>query len=278
VITVIGQVATLREEIAWFDRRPLFGRRIVVTRASAQAGSLTARLTSAGADVLEMPATRIEPADDAALRRIVDRLGDYAWLVLTSQNAVSILWRALLNAGRDARALAGLRVACVGPATADALLDRGIAVDVTPERFVAESLLEALAARTDVRGARVLYAAAEGARDVLPRGLEAMGATVDRATLYRSVADGADAGPLREKLLADGADLVTFTSASSVRAFIDAVGVDAARRAPVASIGPITSDAVREAGLAVAIEAAASTIEGLVDAIMDHYAAAASAT
>jgi uroporphyrinogen III methyltransferase/synthase len=272
VITVIGPVATLRNEIAWFDRRPLFGKRVVVTRASAQAGSLTGRLSAAGAGVLEMPATRIEPGDAAMLRRTIDRLSDFDWLVLTSQNAVRILWNALRDAGRDARALAGLRVAAVGPATADALLERGIAVDVTPERFVAESLVAALAARADIRGARVLYAAAESARDVLPRGLEELGAAVERVELYRSVIDADGAAAFRERLAASGADVVTFTSASGVKAFVDAAGAGAASGMLVASIGPITTAAARDAGLNVAIEASTSTIDGLADAVIEHFA------
>ncbi|MFI5229748.1 MAG: uroporphyrinogen-III C-methyltransferase [Gemmatimonadales bacterium] len=272
VITVIGPVARLRAEIAWFDRRPLFGKRVVVTRASAQAASLSARLGAVGAEVIEMPATRIEPGDAAAIRRTIDRLGEFAWLVLTSQNAVRILWDALRDVGCDTRALSGLRIAAVGPSTAAALLERGVSVDVTPKRFVAESLLAALAARPDVRGARVLYAAAEGARDVLPRGLEALGASVERVSLYRSVADVHGAEAFRERLASTGADVVTFTSASTVKAFVEAVGVDAARNSLVASIGPITSSAVRDAGLDVAIEATVSTIDGLVDAVAAYFA------
>jgi uroporphyrinogen III methyltransferase/synthase len=184
---------------------------------------------------------------------------------------VRIFWDALRDAGHDARALAGIRVAAVGPATADALLEHGIVVDVTPDRFVAESLLAALAARADVRGARVLYAAAEGARDVLPRGLEELGATVERVSLYCSVPDADGAAAFRERLAQSGADVITFTSASTVKAFVDAADAGAAQSILVASIGPITSAAARDAGLDVAIEAATSTIDGLVDAVIDHF-------
>jgi uroporphyrinogen III methyltransferase/synthase len=267
MIIVIGRAVTLREQIAWFDARPLFGRRVVVTRARSQAGALSQRLRSLGADVLEMPATRIEPLDPAPLRQAVGRLGDYQWALFTSQNAVRLFWQALRDAGRDARALAGLRVAAVGAATAEALLDRGIAVDVLPERFVAEGVLAALAGRDDVRGARVLYATAEGARDVLPAGLVGMGAVVDVLPIYRSVPDGEDAGALRAALTDGSVDLVTFTSASTVHGFVEAVGADLAARAPAASIGPITTDAARQVGLSVTVEAAESTIPGLVDAI-----------
>src|SRR5262249_49368164 len=144
-----------------------------------------------------------------------------------------------------------VKLAAVGPATADALLDRGLSVDVSPDRFVAEALLDALRDRRDVRGVRVLYAAAEGARDALPDGLAELGAVVERITVYRSVPDAENAAQLRDRLLAGGVDLVTFTSASAVHAFVSAVGDDAAKKAPAASIGPITSAAAREAGLDV---------------------------
>lgn len=274
VITVIGPVVDLRGEIAWFDRRPLFGKRIVVTRAQAQASALTERLAAAGAEVIEMPATRIEPCDLAGLR---DALGDIAafdWIVFTSQNAVQVAWDALRAMGLDARAFAGVKIAAVGPMTADALLQRGLAVDVVPERFVAEGLLDALRSREDVRGARVLYVAGEGARETLERGLIGAGASVERVTAYRSVVDGTDADSLKARLDRGDVDLATFTSASSVRAFVDLVGAERARRVPAASIGPITTEAARDAGLDVAIEATTSTIDGLVEAIVESFASA----
>ena len=272
VIVVIGPAVRLREEIAWFDVRPLFGRRVVVTRATAQAGALSERLRALGADVLEMPATRVEPLDAAPLRAALERLGAYGWLAFTSQNAVRLFWEALRATGRDARALAGVQVCAVGPATAEALLARGIAVDVVPDRFVAEGVLEAMAERADVNGAHVLYATAEGARDVLPAGLRALGATVDVVPVYRSAPDGAGAERLRAALEAGEVDLVTFTSASAVQGFVQAVGAELARRAPAASIGPVTSEAARAAGIAVAVEAPESTIPALAAAIAAHVA------
>ena len=271
VISVIGPVVALRDEIAWFERRPLFGKRIIVTRAQSQAATIGDRLAVAGAEVIEMPASRIEPLDPAPLRRAIEQLSDYQMVIFTSQNGVRIFWDALRADGRDARALAGLQVAAVGPATSAALLDCGLAVDVIPDRFVAEALLDALRNRGELRGARVLYAAAAGARETLETGLRELGAIVDRVELYRSVADGHGAAELRERLLAGHADLVTFTSASSVTNFIAAVGLDAAALVPAASIGPITTQAARDAGLKVEIEASQSTIGGLVDAIVAHY-------
>ena len=266
VITVIGNVVALREEIAWFDRLPLFGRRIVVTRASAQASGLRDALAALGADVLELPALRVEPLDPAPLIAALRDMGRFGWVVLTSQNAVRLLWEALRAAGLDARALGGVRIACVGRATSDALLSRGLAADVVPDRFVAEAVLAALASRDDVRGARVLCVSAEGARQVLPDGLRAIGAEVDVVTAYRTVSDGESPDELRAALVEGSVDAVTFASASAVRGYEDAVGVELARRAPGVSIGPITTDAVRAAGITLSGEATTASIAALVEA------------
>ncbi len=267
VITVIGYSVILRDEMNWFERRPLFGKRIVVTRAATQAPLLSEKLRDLGADVLEMPATQVVRLDLAPLRTAIARIDEYQWIIFTSQNAVPIFWEQLLGAGRDARALAGVRVAAVGPATAGALLEHGILVDVVPERFVAESLLEKLAARDDMAGASVLYVTAEGARDVLPAGLEELGASVERIDAYRSIIDGSGAKRLRRALEKGDVDLVTFTSASSVRGYVEAAGEEVSRRAPAASIGPTTSEAIALAGIDLEVEASESTIDGLVDAI-----------
>ena len=278
VITVIGDVVALRDEITWFDRRPLFGRRVVVTRASAQARGLHDALAELGADVLELPALRVEPLDAAPLRAALGKLPDYSWLVVTSQNAVALVWHALRELRLDARALAGTRIACIGRATADALLARGLACDVMPERFVAEGVLEALTLRYDVKATRVLYVAAEGARDVLPDGLRALACTVDVIPVYRTVSHGGDATALREALDAGRVDAVTFASASAVKGFVDAVGADLARRAPAISIGPVTSEAVRAAGIPLLAECAEASVESLALATADALMSAAGAT
>lgn len=275
VITVIGDVVSLRKEISWFDTRPLFGKRIVVTRARSQAAWLSERLSALGAQVIEMPATRIEVMDGEPLRRAIPRISEYGWVIFTSQNAVRIFWDALRAEARDARSLAGIKIAAVGPATAAALLERGLAVDVAPDRFVAEALLDTLRERRDVRGVRVLYAAAEGARETLQDGLEELGAVVDRIVLYRSAVDGDGAAALRDRLVAGEVDLITFTSASSVNAFVDAVGDAAAKSAPAVSIGPITTATARGRGLKVVAEATRSTIAGLADASREYFVNAA---
>jgi uroporphyrinogen III methyltransferase/synthase len=271
VVAVIGHVAQLRERLRWFDlveQRPLFGRRVLVTRATAQASTLSHELRERGAGVVEMPALRIEPLDPGPLAAALDRLTSYQHIVFTSRNAVDIVWQALRAGGRDARALAGLVVSAIGPATTEALLERGIAVDLTPTRFVAEGLLETLRARADVRAARVLYPAAVDARDVLPDGLRALGATVDVVSVYRSVFDGQGADQVRAAIADREITLVTLTSASAARGFVEGVGPELAASIPAVSIGPVTTQEARSLGLRVVAEAQPSTIPGLVDAVI----------
>jgi len=268
VIIVVGWSVVLRDELKWFETRPLFGKRIVVTRATQQASALTDKLRELGADVVEMPATQIARLDLQPLRDAIHRLPTFTWLIFSSQNAVSIFWDQLLGEARDARALAGLKIAAVGPATAGALLERGITVDVVPERFVAEGLLDVLRARDDVAQSKVLYVTAEGARDVLPRGLRELNAEVTVIEAYRSIPDGEGADRLARQLERDDIDLVTFTSGSAVRGFVDAVGTDLAQKVAAASMGEQTSAALREAGIEVKAEAEESTLDGLVAAVL----------
>ena len=268
-ITIVGQVARLRDEIAWFDRRPLHGRRIIVTRARTQASDLAARLTELGAEVIEAPAIVIVPADPAPLRAALDRLDTYQWVLFTSQNAVEIAWTVLRDAGGDARRFAGVRVGAVGQATARALLDRGIAADVIPPRATAEGLGEALRQRSDVRGTRILFIKAEGAGDALPTALHDMDATVDAVIAYRTMPDPAGAATARDAL-AIGVDAITFTSASTVRFFLGATGgtASAIRGARVIAMGPVTSAAAHALGLTVHTEPTSATIDALVDAVV----------
>ena len=269
-IAVVGDVVALREEIGWFDRRPLFGRTIVVTRAREQQSQLRVWLEAAGANVIEAPAIRIEPLDQAPLRRALADIARYQWLVVTSRNAVDMVWSALRDLGLDARALAATKLCAVGPATASALLEHGLAVDVIPERYVAEGVIEKLRERDDVRGARVLFARAAGARDLLPTALREMGTTVDEVEIYAAVPDLSGLDTLRDAVDAGRVDLVTFTSASTVRYFVEALGAERARTIRGASMGPITSDAARSLGVPIEVEAPESTIASLVGAIIGH--------
>jgi uroporphyrinogen III methyltransferase / synthase len=264
---VVGDVAA--SDLAWFENRPLFGRRIVVTRAREQASELVSRLAALGAATVEVPAIELrEPADGgAALAAAVHRLasGDRPdWLVLTSPNGARRLLATVRAAGCDARALGGIRIAAIGPGTAEALVAGNLVPDLVPPRFVAESLLDAFPPPDGpaVTG-RVLLVRAAVARDVLPAGLRAKGWEVDVVEAYRT--EPALLGDGQRAALAD-AEIVTFTSSSTVTNFLTAAGHDAVPPV-VAAIGPVTAATARGLGLEVAVEADVHTIDGLVDAL-----------
>ena len=269
-IAIVGDVVKLREEMRWFDRRPLFGRTIVVTRAREQASQLRTLLEVAGATVIEAPTIRIEPLGRGELRRALDDIAVYGWVVFTSRNAVELVWAELRERSLDARAFAANSIVAVGPGTAEALLSHGLAVDVIPDRYVAEGIIEKLRDRDDVRGERVLFPRAAGARELLPDTLREMGAIVDEVEIYRTVPDHSGLDTLGRALDARAVDLVTFTSASTVRHFVDALGPDRARTVRGASIGPVTTDAARALGVPIEIEAAESSIASLVQGIVSH--------
>jgi uroporphyrinogen III methyltransferase / synthase len=263
-ITLVGPVARLRERLEWLERRPLFGRSVVVTRARAQASGLSARLAALGAHVVEAPAIRVEPRPAAAVDPVVERIRDYSLVCLTSPNGVALLLEALARCGADARALAGITVAAIGPGTAAELRRGGIRADVVPPRSVAESLVEALA-DVPVEGRRVLVARAAEARDVLPSALEERGAEVDVLPLYDTVAESLDPAQLEA---AASADYVTFTSSSTVRFFLESADGSLPAGARVVSIGPVTTATAREHGLEVHVEAERHDVDGLVDALL----------
>lgn len=268
-ITIVGAVVPLRDAIRWFDTRPLFGKRIVVTRARAQGSELAARLAALGADVIQAPAIRIEQLDPTPLRRALESLHEYRWLLITSPTAADIVWGELRKLRLDARALGGVKLGAVGPASATALSRLGLIADLIPERYAAEGVVDAFRARGDVAGARVLYPKAEGARDLIPDALRRLGATVDDIAIYRSVIDDSGAHAARDALRNGGVDLVTFTSGSTVRNFVEAVGKELAATARAVSIGPITSETMRTLGLRVSAEASEATIEALVAAVVE---------
>jgi uroporphyrinogen III methyltransferase/synthase len=270
-VVVVGEVVALRDELAWYDRRPLSGRRIVVTRARAQASDFAAELEALGAEVIQFPTIRIEQAPDfGALRAAAARVGEFDWAVFTSTNGVEHFWMALDAEGLDSRALAGVKVCALGPATAAELARRGVRADLVPDEYVAEATVEALAAAVELRGTRILLPRAEVARAVLPDSLREHGAEVVEVAAYRTVQDGAGAGEVKRRIAAGEIDLVTFTASSTVRSFAELVGTEMGTAAS-ASIGPITSGTLRELRMKVDVEAAEYTIPGLVAAIRGFY-------
>jgi uroporphyrinogen III methyltransferase / synthase len=257
-VTIVGPVAALRAELAWRERRPLAGRRVVVTRARPQASGLAATLAELGAAVTQAPAIAIHPVDVE-----LPDLAGYDLVCLTSVNGVDRLFELV----RDARALAGPVVAAIGPGTADRLRSHGVLADVVPARAVGEGLLEAVA-ELDVRRALVLRA--RQARDVLPDGLRERGVEVDVVTLYETRPEPLD-DDARAAVV--GADWITFTAGSAARSLVAAVGgPDALRGGPkLASIGPVTSGVLRELGLEPDVEAAEHTPDGLVGALLERH-------
>jgi uroporphyrinogen III methyltransferase/synthase len=259
-ITLVGAVASLREEGArWFEQRPLYGKTVAVTRAREQASGLAARLRELGAEVVETPVIRVVPLAPPA-----PDPSAYDLVCLTSPNGVRLFFERLADAGLDARALHGARVAAIGPTTARALREHGVLADVLPARAVAESLVEALG---DEPVERALIARARVARDILPDTLRERGAEVDVLELYETVAEPLSADQ-RDALRR--ADYVTFTSASTVTNLLSALGdedPDALDGARLASIGPITSEALRAHGLAPSLEADPHDIDGLLEAL-----------
>jgi uroporphyrinogen III methyltransferase / synthase len=269
-ITVVGPVAGLAEQLEWLPPRPLRGQTVAVTRARAQSSGLARRLNELGASVVQAPSIRIEPIEGPA-----PDLSPYDLVCFTSPNAVNALFERLSRGpapaqettpagARDARAFAGARVAAIGPGTTRALAEHGLIADIVPERFVAEALIEALA---DGPAERALVARAKEARDVLPDALSARGAQVDVLDLYETLAE-----PLSPRALAAAreADYITFTSSSTVRFFLDAAG-GAAGFSPetrIVSIGPITSETLREHGLEPHIEAEDHDVDGIIQALL----------
>ena len=280
---VVGRVVGFREHLRWYDVRPLFGRRVLVTRPRRQAAELSDRLAALGADPIEVPMIRIAPPDDdGPLRQAAADARTFDWIVFSSANAVDAFMRALLDGGaRDIRALAGPRLCAAGTGTADELAEYGITVDLVPHEFRAEAVATALAAAGALEGARVLLPRADIGREIIAEQLRAAGAIVTDVVAYRTVLEDAqrEDDPDVYKMLLEGRlDVVTFTSASAVRNFAKIYGTeqvaDLLRHTVVAVIGPVTSDAAIQLGIPVTIQPATYTIPALVDAIAAHFSAA----
>lgn len=271
-VTVVGEVAALRRDLNWFENRPLFGRRIVVTRARTQAGDLSRELEALGAEVVEFPTIVIRPPDSfAPLDKAIRELDGYDWLVFTSVNGVEAFVERLGEHGMDLRAVPhGAKIAAIGPATAESLRRAGLRVDVIPREYRAEALLEEVGGRS-LQGKRILIPRAKVAREVLPESLREAGAEVDVPPAYESVPSDEGSESLAARLEVGEIDCITFTASSTVENFVRAFGEERAKRlaagASVACIGPITADTARGYGLEVAVEAEEYTILGLIEAV-----------
>ena len=271
-VIVVGKVVGLRDRLNWFETRPLFGRRVVVTRTREQASELTRRLQDLGAETVEIPTIRIlPPKSNKIMREALEGIGEYDWLVFTSPNGVEHFFRVFFEMYRDIRDIGGVKLAAIGPATAARLKELHLQVDLQPEEFVAEEIVKAFEKECDIENLRFLLPRADLARDALPEGLEAQGAIVDRVECYRTVPETVDGSGSLALLLAEGADVITFTSSSTAENFCNLVNLRELQakfpRIKLASIGPITSETIRKRGFNVDVEAVQHDIPGLTEAV-----------
>jgi uroporphyrinogen III methyltransferase/synthase len=272
-IAVFGEVVKLRSKLNWFEKRPLFGRRIVVTRTRKQASKLSDQLRTLGADVFELPTIRIEPPEDLrAFGELVRDAYQYDWLIFTSPNGVDAFFEMFFKLYDDTREIGNVKIGAIGPATAERVKAFHLTVDLQPDKFVAEAMIDALQKFQSVENLKFLLVRAEKARDVLPKRLGTLGAIVDEAIAYRTVPETDDltgAGAFG-RFRNEGADLITFTSSSTVENFL-ALKLPWPPNLRTASIGPVTSETMRSLGLTVDVEASRYDMEGLVKAILRFY-------
>ena len=270
-VAVFGEVVRLRDGLNWYEKRPLLGKRIVVTRTRKQASVLSNKLRALGAYVIELPTIRIEPPSD--LREFAELVQDahmYDWIVFTSANGVEAFFDIFFKLYEDAREIGSVRIAAIGPATAQRVKDFHLHVDLQPDEFVAEAVSREFKKHGSIENLRILLVRAEKARDTLPKELSALGAIVDQAFAYRTVPETRDTSGARRQLAEDGADLITFTSSSTVENFL-ALGLPWPKGMRIATIGPITSKTVRDQGLKVDVEAHRHDIDGLVRVIRELF-------
>ncbi|HYY31345.1 MAG TPA: uroporphyrinogen-III C-methyltransferase [Chthoniobacterales bacterium] len=270
-IAIFGRVVQLRDKLRWFERRPLFGKRIVVTRSRKQSSALSAKLRVLGADVYELPTIRVVPPENMLeFGELVRDAFQYDWLIFTSVNGVDAFFDMFYRLYDDSRSIGNVKIAAIGPSTARRIKDFHLAVDLQPKEFVSEAIIEELLEFGSVENLKFLLARAQGARDVLPKRLSELGAIVDEAIAYRTIPETADRAGGLERFRTEGADLITFTSSSTVENFL-ALQVPIPESLKTASIGPITSETMRKNGLTVSVEAARYDLDGLVDAIVNLY-------
>jgi uroporphyrinogen III methyltransferase/synthase len=272
-IIIVGEVVKLRDTLSWFEKKPFFGKRVVVTRSREQASDLSRRIEDLGGEAWEFPAIEItDPEDFAPMDEAITKVDSYDWLIFTSVNGVDSFFKRLRHYGRDIRDLKGAKLCAIGPKTKERLEEMCLHVEYVPSEYRAEAVLEGLKGKLQP-GQRVLLPRADIARKILPETLVQMGAVVDDVVAYRTVRGSGEAGILREMLDEKMIHYVTFTSSSTVKNFVEMLGADnihgLLKGVKLVSIGPVTSQSARDLGLTIDIEASAYTIDGLVNALAD---------
>ena len=272
-ILVVGGVVDLRGVLNWFETKPLFGKGIVITRPEVQAEEFGSLLYAQGARVIHFPTIKIVPPEDfRELDQAIGRLSQYQWIIFTSANGVGFFLKRLKELGRDFRDLKDIRICTIGPATAATIEKLGIRVDVVPEEFISEGVVREFE-QFNLKGSRILLPRAEKARDVIPEGLTRLGAKVNVVTAYRTVNSGRDKSELENFIRERKVDVITFTSPSTVTNFMEIMGKEFVipPTIKIACIGPVTSAAVKKAGLPVDIIQERYTIPGLVDTLVGYF-------
>ena len=279
MVAIFGDVVALREKISWFDRRPLFGKKVLVTRSRTQASRLVGLLEDLGAETIEIPAIQVEPLDDySELDDALSRLQTFGWVIFASTNAVESVFQRLQIQGKDSRAYGGTLIGAIGPATSSALANRGLKADFVPSRSISEAVVDELSKLEwgdEWSGTPVLIPTADIGRDALANGLTAMGARVERVTAYRTTSSQGMADQVREAI-ESGIDAITFTSSSTVRNLLDMLsrGNASLQGIPLICIGPTTAATAEGLGLKVDLVAQEHTVEGLVSAVVEFFAEA----
>ncbi len=274
-VIIVGSVVSLREKMRWFEQKPLFGKKIVVTRARAQASDLVALLSDMGAECIEMPVIKIiKPTDNSYLVDAVENINSFDWVVFTSVNGVTFFFETLFNAKKDVRALGNIKFACIGPATEKKLKKFGIICDIIPETYRAESVVKAFST-VNLKNQRMLLPRAKKARSILPDELKKMGANVSEIIAYETIPEDTDKDQLSKLFEEKAIDMITFTSSSTVENFISLVPEDKFKyivsNACIACIGPITENTALSNGIKPNITAQEFTIPGLVASIINYF-------
>lgn len=273
-VLVVGDVVSLRDRLNWFEGKPLFGKGVVITRPEDQAGEFASLLLEEGARVIRFPTIQIAPPESwDGLDRAIDGIESYHWVIFTSANGVRFFFSRLRERGRDVRDLKGLGICTIGPATARSVEDRGLRVDIVPDEYISEGILAAFEGKS-LKGKKILLPRAEAARDVVPEGLERIGAAVDVVTAYRTVRSGYKRSDLQPLIDGGKVDVITFTSPSTVVNFKEIMGRDVRlpEKVKFACLGPVTAAAAKKHGFSVDILQARYTIPGMVEAIAGYFA------